>query len=306
MTGKGGVGKTTITAALARYAHSQGRRVLALDIDKEEQAPSQLLRLLSGSDAVPRNGYIEIEPNLSYGRLAPSLGHAQFLRDQIPFGFLATAALRSKHLQRFLMAAPAFQDLGSVYKMLPYLRAERKDGSKQYDFVIVDLPATGHTLAITSMPEVVLQVFSSGPIANAVREAQKYFYDTEQTGALLVTLPEPLPVSETLELVKGLKGDNVPILGVLMNRVPRNPWTEEEEEALNRLFHEHKDPFLGTWSFQRAQRFKQARDTLLRGLEQLSPQPWLFCSPEQGVQITDKPLLKVADEIACINEGDAI
>lgn len=122
---------------------------------------------------------------------------------------------------------------------------------------------------------------------------------------MLVTLPEPLPVSETLELISGLESDKVPILGVLMNRVPRDPWNKEETEALSSLLAETDEAFLGGWSFQRAQRFKQARETLLEGLSQRSPAPWLFLSPEQGAHVEKKSLLDMANAVTCENEGGA-
>ena len=85
------------------------------------------------------------------------------------------------------------------------VRAKRRDGSDEHELIIVDLPATGHALALAQIPASLLRVIPTGPIANAVREGLDLLTDPARTGAIVVTLPETLPVSEALELVQGIE-----------------------------------------------------------------------------------------------------
>ncbi|MCB9641087.1 MAG: ArsA family ATPase [Myxococcales bacterium] len=283
VTGKGGVGKTTITAALARVAAKQGKRVLALDVERDLESPSTLLKLLGGPDAFRKDEPYVINRQISCARLTPRGGHLQFLIDQVPFKMMAQAAMNSKYLTRFLMAAPGFQELGLIYRMLPYIRKDPKTQQCHYDVVLVDLPATGHALALTSLPKPFLQIFQGGPIRAAIEEAQSYFYDPKVTGAVAITLPEPLPVSETFELLEGLRRDRVPVAGVLVNRIPQDPFEDSERKALLDFFSEHPQEVLGEWSLRRVLRAREALDRLQQGFEQGGSVPVLTLD-EQWVE----------------------
>ena len=283
VTGKGGVGKTTITAALARVAAKQGKRVLALDLERDLESPSTLLRLLGGPDAFRKDEPYVISPQISCARLTPRGGHFQFLIDQVPFKMMAQAAMNSKYLTRFLMAAPGFQELGLIYRMLPYIRKDPKTGRAHYDVVLVDLPATGHALALTSLPKPFLQIFQGGPIRAAIEEAQHYFYDTKVTGAVAVTLPEPLPVSETFELLEGLRRDRVPIAGVIVNRIPQDPFEDSERQSLLEFFLAHRNEVLGEWSLRRILRSREALERLQQGFAEQGRVP-LLTLEEQWVE----------------------
>ncbi|MEM1008312.1 MAG: ArsA family ATPase [Myxococcota bacterium] len=267
VTGKGGVGKTTIVAALGSLAAQQGKRVLVVDMEKTLETPSTLLQLLSGPANFVKDEPHLVQSSLWCARLTPRGGHLQFLSEQLRVQMIAKAALRSKILSRFLMATPGFQELGVIYRLLPYLRVEQETGRPPYDLVILDLPATGHALAMTSLPEPFLEIFSTGPIEKAIREAQSYFYDPHITAAVVVTLPEPLPVSETFELLSGLERDQVPVAGILVNRLPQDPWNAEEHTTLHSFFQQHSQRFAGEWMFRRVMRAQEAIHRLQHGLD---------------------------------------
>ena len=76
--------------------------------------------------------------------------------------------------RRFLAAAPTFPEMGVLYRLLDLVRAKRRDGTDEHEMIIVDLPATGHALALAQIPASLLRVIPSGPIAAAVREAVKH------------------------------------------------------------------------------------------------------------------------------------
>jgi len=255
ITGKGGVGKTTVAASLARFAAASGKRVLCTEIAAEGATSSPLGDALGVTDltAQPK----EIAPNLRVALLTPTLGHQRFLGDVLRVQLLADAAMRSTAIRRFLAAAPTFPEMGVLYRLLDLVRAKKKDGTFEHEMIIVDLPATGHALALAQIPASLLRVIPTGPIAEAVREGLDLLMDPERTGAVVVTLPETLPVSEAIELVHGIHHHRIPLAQVFVNRVPFDPFTDEERAAM-RSFLEAHPPTLGARTLERIDRARAA------------------------------------------------
>ncbi len=261
VTGKGGVGKTTVTASLARFAAAQGKRVLCAEMVGDPDASSALADAL-GVEKLEIEP-ISIGPNLKAVLLAPHLGHTRFLRDVLPMKLLADAAMRSAAIRRFLAAAPTFPEMGVLYRLLDLVRAKQRDGSWEHEMIIVDLPATGHALALAQIPASLLRVIPTGPIAAAVREGLNLLTDTERTGAIVVTLPETLPVSEALELCKGIKEHQIPLAHVFVNRVPFDPFSDEEREFVRGLL-VGRGPMLGARTIERIERARVSLDRIER------------------------------------------
>ncbi|MEE8409048.1 MAG: ArsA-related P-loop ATPase, partial [Myxococcota bacterium] len=180
ITGKGGVGRTTVAAAWAVAAARAGKRVLVAEIAKPGEGKSSLGRLLSTEhlDADPQ----QVRANLWACQLWAARGHEMFLGTVLP-SVLGRAALRSKAIRKFVDAVPSFYEMGLFYHLLTLLRARHHDGTYTYETVIVDMPATGHTLALTELPDVILRLVAKGPVARLLREGQSYLNDPEQTAA---------------------------------------------------------------------------------------------------------------------------
>ncbi len=259
VTGKGGVGKTTVAASLARYLAASGRRVLACEIASEGAAASPLADAL-GIEALAEEP-VEIGQNLKAASLAPVLGHQKFLRDVLPMKILADAAMRSAAIRRFLAAAPTFPEMGVLYRLLDLVRAKRRDGSVEHESIVVDLPATGHALALAQIPQSLLRVIPTGPIASAVREGLDLLMDPKQTGAVVVTLPETLPVTEAIELAAGVEQHQIPLAQVVLNRVPFDPFSPEERDVVRRLL-AGRPPTLGERTVERIDRARVAHARL--------------------------------------------
>jgi arsenite/tail-anchored protein-transporting ATPase len=264
VTGKGGVGKTTVAASLARYVSQAGKRVLVTEIGSEDATTSALADALG----IPKltDQPVEIAPNLRVASLAPSLGHQRFLRDVLPMKILADAAMRTGAIRRFLSAAPTFPEMGVLYRLLDLVRAKRKDGTEEHEMIIVDLPATGHALALAQIPASLLRVIPTGPIAAAVREGLELLMDPKRTGAVVVTLPETLPVSEAIELVQGIYEHKIPLAHVFVNRVPFNPFTEDERALVRELL-DGKPPTLGERTLERIDRARVALDRMVHAVK---------------------------------------
>ncbi|MFO0679107.1 MAG: ArsA-related P-loop ATPase [Polyangiaceae bacterium] len=255
VTGKGGVGKTAVAGALALAARDAGKRVLAAEIASEDSAPSPLAHALgaAASDDDP----IEVAPGVKTVRIVPTMGHHEFLRDTMPMRWMADAAMKSAAIRRFLVAAPTLSEMGVLYRLLDLTRARHREGGYEHEIIVVDLPATGHALALTQLPEAMLRIIPGGPIVAAVKEGLALVTDPEVAMAVVVALPETLPVSEAIELSRGLMKHNVPFGCLALNRVPPNPFSEEERAHVERLV-EGKGDVLGLRSVRRIDRARAA------------------------------------------------
>ncbi|MGI5862262.1 MAG: ArsA family ATPase [Myxococcales bacterium] len=259
VTGKGGVGKTTLTAAIARLLAYGGKRVLVAEVASEAGEPSALADALGAPCSGERP--VEIERGIRAVRMTPTAGHRRFLHDTLRVRLLAEAAMRAHAIRRFLTAAPAFSELGVLYRLLDLLRQKRHDGSPEFEAIVVDTPATGHALAIAELPEVLLKIVPGGPIGSAVREGLSLMTDARHTGAIVVTLPETLPVTEAVELISGLKKNKVPLTGLVVNRMPQDPFTEVERGHAERI-NAAEGPLFGARAMRRLERARAAYQRL--------------------------------------------
>jgi len=264
VTGKGGVGKTTVAAALVLAAAADRRRVLCAEVWGDTGgAPhdTPLMRALGAARVsdVPS----EVLPGVHGVLLTPTQGHKQFLHQVLP-RLLVDAALHAPAIRRFLAAAPAIPEMGLMYQLLDLLRRQDREGRRMYDLCVVDAPATGHALALAQIPAMLLEVIPHGRIGATAREGLGVLTDPASTGAVVVTLPEALPVSETLELCRGLADHRIPLGAVIANRIPEDPLNPSQRAALEGFLKGRSGP--GTRLLARA----EAAGAALRGLSTLA------------------------------------
>lgn len=230
LTGKGGVGRSTLAAAIATAGARRGKRVLLTEIGEPEGDYTPLARMF-GRDRLPP------EPELVAERLRacvlwPRTGHEAFLRRMIPVEAVVRAAMGSNALKGLFSTAPSFREMGLFYHLFSLLETRRPDGAYEHELLVVDMPASGHTLGLAGLRDRLLAIMPSGPIAEALREGTPYFHDPAVTGAWIATLPEVLPVTESLELAEGLAENRTPVSGFLCNRVVEDPFTPEERAVV--------------------------------------------------------------------------
>jgi Mrp family chromosome partitioning ATPase len=236
ITGKGGVGRTTLSAAIARVAAAQGIRTLVTEIGEPDGDYTPLARLF-GRDTFPGDP-VDLAPNLKGCTLWSRKGHAGFFKRVIPVGAVARAASNSSALRKLLESAPSFREMGVFYHMFSLLEERLPNGEYTNQLVIIDMPASGHTLGLTGLRGRLKAIMPTGPIANALDAGEGYFHDPDKVGAYIVTLPETLPVTESLELAEGLVASNTPIGGMFVNRVLADPFTPDERAALAPYAHQ--------------------------------------------------------------------
>jgi Mrp family chromosome partitioning ATPase len=199
VTGKGGVGKTVVSAVLGRALAAAGRRTLVVEVDPRENVHQMLGVPPSGGDIV------SIEPRLWVQNLKPQQVLDQVVREQLRLELLARRVLESPVYQHFAAGAPGLRELAILGHALRLLRGLKAPGAPDLDTVVLDAPATGHGVALVSAPQLVADVIHHGPFARMAGELAELIADPERCGIVVVTQAEEMPVQEVLELRVALR-----------------------------------------------------------------------------------------------------
>lgn len=228
-TGKGGVGKSTLTAALAMEAAARGLRPLVVELGHRAT-----MRSVFGVDAV---GFTPRPVGHGVHAMSVEMDQAvvEYMAQHMPSRRIARAIAGNQVLERLFRAMPAVGEIATV-NALHRLEAERDAaGRPRWAPILVDLDATGHALMFLELRQVVAHLMGAGPMRRLVDEMAEAFADPRRTRLNLVTLPDELPVTETLELYARLRDAGSVAFGrVFVNRVPRTglPGHEASVEAL--------------------------------------------------------------------------
>lgn len=220
ISGKGGVGKTTASLALGLLASRQGKKTLIAEINSEEQ-----IAVLTGR---PPIGYQETEllPGLFGINILPKKSFEEYVLMQIKFQKLYRAVFENRLMRHFIEAVPGLADLMSIGKVY--------DLVGRYDLVIVDAPSSGHSVAMLEIPGIVARAVRIGPLKSEAEKIDRMLHDDIHTQVLLVTLPEEMPVAETVETAARIrKGLGLSLGPTILNQTFEKIFTAEEERSLN-------------------------------------------------------------------------
>lgn len=213
VTGKGGVGKSTVAAALALDLARRGRRTLVIEMDTAAHVPG-----LFG--AVARDGaMMELAPRLWCQAVDGRSALEEYLGMIVPVKRLLAGVFQSRIYQYFVAAAPGLKELMTVGKV--WFEATREErGKPAWDAIVVDAPATGHGLQYLQMPQAARDTFGSGLVQREAARVVALLQDPTITAVHVVTLAEEMPVTETLETHARLIGDlAMPVGAIVANRI---------------------------------------------------------------------------------------
>lgn len=303
ITGKGGVGRTTVAIALAQAFVEQGLKVLLLEVrdadselhhdpEQSQRAQDSMLgRSLSqslGQDQVFALGEIPlmISPKLWAAQLIAEEGHRGFLRSIIPSDRLVKAALESKALSRFLRSAPSMHELGIFYHLKYF------DECTEYDKIVIDMPATGHTLALSQLPDRIANIIKKGQIVDALRSGMQRITDPKSASMWIVTLAEKLPLSEAQEVSEALLKDDIQAAGVICNRGLKRTLTDDEQALLQHILTD--TPNITDASLDSA----HVRELLLSALHHVHQEPEIKALIDSFPRLLDLPELSKATDRA--------
>lgn len=224
VVGKGGVGKTTLATALALAASRRGKKTLLIEFEHNTRA-ARLLGLPAQNTGL--SDPLSFSPTLFLLSASGQAALEEYLRLVFPVKRLLRTILESRLYQYFVAAAPGLKELLAMGKI--WYEERRRDPhttQPRWDLLIVDMPATGHGLQYLRMPQAARDTFGSGTVHREAERIQALLRDPGKSAVNLVTLPEDLSVSETLEMYHQLRTDLRLPLGVLfVNRIHRAPFS---------------------------------------------------------------------------------
>jgi anion-transporting ArsA/GET3 family ATPase len=202
VTGKGGVGKTTVALALGLLASQAGKRTVVANLGGEGNLQERA-----------------VAPGLHRVSVDPQSAMEEYLSVKVP-GPAAAMLRQSRLFQTFAMATPGMRELLCMGKLWELAQFERRTpDADAYDLVIVDAPSSGHGSALLRTPRTFAEIAHVGPIARQARTIADTIADPSFTAAVAVSIAEEMPVNETLELRDALAAapDPVELYAVILN-----------------------------------------------------------------------------------------
>lgn len=226
--GKGGVGRSTLTAALALAAAREGRRTLVAEL----AGRTDVARLLGGAGG---SGLAEVElrPGLHHITIDRRATLLDYLDHEVPGPLPARRLTGSRTFSMFIDATPGMGELLSIGKVSELAsHPRRRRGARSYDLVILDGPASGQLLALLRAPRTFGAIARVGPIARQTADIDRLLTDSRQTGVTLVTTAEQMAVTEAVVLHDELRAGGIAVDGVLVNRAVSSTFTRAEQQVL--------------------------------------------------------------------------
>jgi anion-transporting ArsA/GET3 family ATPase len=280
VTGKGGVGKSTVAAALGTAAAARGLRTIIAEV----AARDDVSRALAGSRAAATFVERAVGNGLHHISIDPESALEEYLRDQLPRGL--SDLLSASRLFTYLAAAtPGLRELLTVGKVWELCQPDRRTpGAHPYDLVILDAPATGHGVAVLTAPGTFADAAMVGPVARQGRTIHDMVRDPERTAIVGVATAEEMPVNETLALGDTLDGAlGQRFAAVVVNSVLPQRFTRADEAALGASGAESRAVRAARAEAARSRAHRSQLGRLRRGLRDVdvSTLPFLF-APELG------------------------
>ena len=284
VTGKGGVGKSTVALALGVKAAEQGRRTIVCEVASQERMSHAFHR---GSVGFAES---ELQPNLYGISIDPDEAMREYVLLSLKVKAMRDLLFRSKLFTYLAAATPGLKELVTIGKVWELALDQRKvKGGKPYDLVILDAPATGHGVGFLQTPRTFANVARVGPIATQAETLHRFLTNHRKTGVAIVALPEEMPVNETAMLERdltrtvGVAVDHIFMNGLYPERFDRAD-DEALEDALERAFGPAHDAITAALAVSRRSASQREQLARLRDLTRapVTTLPYRF-EPEIGI-----------------------
>jgi anion-transporting ArsA/GET3 family ATPase len=231
VTGKGGVGKTTVAVALGLRAAAEGKRTIVCEVASQENASRMFAHTEVGFHEV------EMEENLWSISIDPDESMREYVLLQLKVRAMRDMLFRSRIFNYLAAATPGLKELVTIGKIWELAQLDRKvKKGRKYDLVIVDAPATGHGVGFLQTPRTFANIARVGPIHSQAQRLDAFITDHEQTGTAIVALPEEMPVNESAALERDLRDEvGVAVDRVYLNGLYPERFSKAEAERLSSL-----------------------------------------------------------------------
>jgi anion-transporting ArsA/GET3 family ATPase len=226
VTGKGGVGKSTVCAALAVAAARTGQRTCLVEVEGR-QTFSHLFETAPW-DFTER----EFRPGLWGLSIDPEASLAQYLAMFYGARRLSKLVIGSTAVEFATAAAPGIKDVLLIGKVKEMERRRDSNGRFAYDLIVVDAPPTGRIVRFLRAPEATTELVTVGPIRAQAQDVIDLILDPTRTHVQLVTLLEEMPVAETVQAGAALHQLGVTLGPLLVNCVLPERFDEQSRKAL--------------------------------------------------------------------------
>ncbi len=228
VTGKGGVGKTTVTAALARAAIRAGQRVLLV----EARTPGRLASVLGVSELDPEPRLIDRDlfaVALDAQRALEALVH-----QMMPLRLLSRRLLSSDTFRVVAAAVPGIPEAAMLAQVVAWLGEGDRLRGPRWDLVVLDAPASGHSVPLLAAPGTLSGLATVGPLGQILRRISARLTDPLRTTGLVVSIPEPWAIAEAVELYGSLRDAlHIPLARPIVNAVFPRRFSRREEALLD-------------------------------------------------------------------------
>lgn len=238
VTGKGGVGKSTVSIALGLVAARRGLRTIVVELASQDRIRQTF------DHAGETFEEVRLGEHLFTISVDPQNAMEEYLR--VKTGSVGQILGSSRLFHAFAMATPGMRELLSVGKVWELSQPERRtSGAGVYDLVIVDSPAAGHGIGILRTASTFAEIARVGPIAHQARSIAATIADHEFTAVVAAATAEEMPVNETLWLRDALAADALPLDAVIVNALYPDRFPASERRKLETALRRAGSPLAG-------------------------------------------------------------
>jgi anion-transporting ArsA/GET3 family ATPase len=211
--GKGGVGRTTMAAAIASLLSSRGRRVLLFQANAKEK----IGHLLGGPPVGEQ--IVQLSPNLWAVNTNPQAALKEYGLMVLRYETIYKMVFENRVAKSLVRAIPGVDDYSILGKMWWHTTEEDR-GRPRWDVIVFDGPATGHAITMLRIPQAILTAVPEGPLTRDAAKVRTLLEDPARTSTILVTLAEEMPTNETIELATRLKKElRMPAVATIANQL---------------------------------------------------------------------------------------